>query len=157
MSGLASSQEQTIAQELAVLVPQFTSYVFDWLGCLLPPAIPSGTWGNAGHCLVWLPNKRSTGTHAAVQWGVLPAGQLRDSLVESSGQERVRHLRGCCPSFWSEVGLIVLPLSAWPWHWVRRGEQRQKEEEGRNRRKVSFHFWEWLGGSHVLCLLPAPY
>ena len=130
------------------------SHIFAWFCCLPPPAVTSGTWRNRGHCPVWLPNEWSTGTHATAQWGVLPARQLWDSLVEGSGQERVRHLGGCCPSFQGEVGTkTVLPLSERPWHWVRRGEQRQRRRRKKLLKRV-FPFSEEPGRQSLTILTP---
>ena len=134
------------------------SHIFAWFCCLPPPAVTSGTWRNRGRCPVWLPNEWFAGTHATAQWRVLPARQLGDSLVAGSGQERVRRLGGCCPSFWGEVGTkTVLPLSERPWHWVRRGAQRRKEEEGRSCWKGPSPSQKGLGGTHSPYLLPGPY
>lgn len=133
------------------LLHSWPFFIIAWFCCLPPPAITSGTWRNPGYCLVWLPNKWSTGTHAATQWGVLPAGQFWDPLVESSRQEWVRHLCTYCPSSWGDVGTnkilgwFGLPLSAWPRHWVGRGEQRWKEKGWGG----SFHFSEMAGRPSV--------
>lgn len=136
--------------------------IFAWFYCVPPPAVTSRTWRNLGHCLVWLPNEWSTGTHATTQWGVLPTGQFRDSLVESSGQEWVRYLRGCCPSFWGEVGTkeILERLS----YLSQQDHGTELGEESRGRRRKEEVVEEglppsqkWLGGSHLLYWLPAPH
>lgn len=104
-------------------------HIFAWF-CLPPPAVISGTWRNRGHCPVWLPNEWSPGAHPTVQRGILPARQLRDSLVEGSGQERVRRPVAAVPAFegrWEQR----LPCLSQSDHGIELGE----ESRGRRRKE----------------------
>lgn len=83
-------------------------------------AVTSGAWRNRGHCLVRLPTQWPPGARTAVQWRVLPAGQLRDPLVEGSRQERVRQVHGCYGNG-ANMGRNTHVLQL-PWGWVRKAE-----------------------------------
>lgn len=153
-----------MAQELADCILQFMSFLYLFLILLSPSS--SDHFRNLKKpwslpCMTTKQTVRRNSLSNAMMsttcWTVprFTGGEFKIGMGKESLWLVFQHLR------WGRnkkiLGWLVLPLSAWLLHWVRRGEQRQKEEEERSSRGTSSHFLEVTRRQPLAVLLPIPY
>lgn len=147
-------------RELADLVPQFTSFLHLCLILLCPSSSSYFKNLKKPWSLPCMTTKRMT--HRSSRYNAMRSTTCWTVLRFTGGEFRTG--TGKVPSCllsqflrWGgnkeNTGTIVRPLSAGPRHWVRRGEQRQKEE-GRNSWRGSFPFSEVAGRQSLALLAP---
>lgn len=141
---LTKIQEQVTAQRLADLALQFSSFLHLCLILLSPFSSDHFMSMKKAWSLPCMTTKRMTprswrysAMRSTTCWTVLrfTGGEFKTGM----GKVTLWLLS----SIWDEVGTkemlgALSCLLAWPPHWVRRGEPRQKEKEGRSNWGVSF-------------------